>query len=307
MKKNIFVTVAFVVFLLLSGCDSKINGGDGITLKFNMEKGSKLDYTANMNMSMKQTVMGTAMDVTSKIVMGYLFEVTSDSAGWKNIASTISKMSMDMNAGGMSVKFDSNNPNADTAGPMGVIAKIFGALKGGQFSFSMNEKGEVGKVWGLNEMMTKAANSVTTDDGEAMVQGIGQTFDEDNFRQNIQQSFAVYPGKIVKPGESWSKTMSLSNNGILMKAENTYTLESVSGDNAKIKLVSKITSGDGTAMAGMQVDMNGTMDGKMNYDIPSGAPMDGSMNMKMDMKVHSQGQEVPMSMDMKMTITGKKI
>ena len=133
MKRNIFVLAAFAASVLLMGCSGS---SDGVTLKFNMAKGSKLDYNANLDMTIKETVMGTDMNITSKITLGYLFEVTGDSAGWKNLTSTITRIGMDMNAGGMAIKFDSDNPNTDTAGPNGMVAKIFGGMKGGQFSHS---------------------------------------------------------------------------------------------------------------------------------------------------------------------------
>jgi hypothetical protein len=61
-----------------------------------------------MDMAMKQNVMGKDMDIKNKMLMGYTFEVNDDSAGWKKIAATISRVAMDMNAAGMTVHFDTN-------------------------------------------------------------------------------------------------------------------------------------------------------------------------------------------------------
>ncbi len=314
MKKNFFAAIAFAASVLLMGCQGGSGttagtGGGAVTLKFNMDKGSKFEYTMDMDMKVKQDVSGQTMDVTSKITMGYIFEVTGDSAGWKTLTSTINKIAMDMNGGGMSMKFDTDNPSAsDTAGPMSSIGKLFAAMKGGQFSFTMNEKGEVGSVSGIKEMMQRAMTAANVPDAASMMQNMGKAFDEDNFKQNIQQSFAIYPDKPVKPGDTWTKTINMNTSGMIMKADNTYTLESVTGDNAKIKVSSKLGSGgDSTAVAGVQMNMSGTMDGDMTYDIPTGMPAAGDLNMKMSMKVKAGSQEVPVTMDMKMTITGKKM
>jgi hypothetical protein len=34
-----------------------------------------------------------------------------------------------------------------------MVGKVMGAMKGGQFGFTINENGEIGSVFGLQEMM----------------------------------------------------------------------------------------------------------------------------------------------------------
>ncbi|MBS1935921.1 MAG: hypothetical protein JST96_18120, partial [Bacteroidetes bacterium] len=147
---RIFLTIAFISFILIS-CGG--GSGDAITLKFNLGKGSKMDYSGTVDMHISENVMGNNINVQNKMRMGYLFEVTNDSAGWKTLNSTISRISMDMNANGQSLKFDTDSATSDTTGPTGMMLKIFGAMKGGQFAFTMDDKGHVGEVTGMREMM----------------------------------------------------------------------------------------------------------------------------------------------------------
>ena len=309
MRKLFFVLLAFTAASVLYCCKGT-QSADGTTLKFNLQKGEKYQYTIGMDMHMRQSMMGKDVDVNTNMDMGYTFEVTDDSAGWKKVNATVSKIAMKMDAGGMQVNFDSDNPGAaDSTGPMGKVGKIFEAMKGGTFGFTINEKGEVGSVTGIREMMEHAVSTLNDPTATAgIMAGMSKSFDEEQFKQNLQQSFGVYPEKPVKVGDSWHKTMMMNNAGMVLKMDNTYTLESVENNNAKIKMSSKISSGsDSTQLMGMQMDIDGTMEGTMQFDIASGMPIKGQSNMQMNMKVKNQGVEIPMKMTFTMNITGKKL
>lgn len=303
MKLRNLLVIAFTGMIALSAC-----GGSSVDFKFNVPKGTKFNYNVVMDMNIDQNVMGQSVKVDSKITMGYVFEVIDDSAGWKKMTSTVSKFGMVMNANGMNMNFDSDVPVSDTAtGPMAKVGKIFGALKGGQFTFTMNEKGEVGQVMGMHDMINKIVANMPATDSAMGAATLGQSFSEESFKQNIQQSFAMYPGKPVKVGDSWTKTLQMNNNGMPMTLNNTYTMQGVEGDKINVKVDSKITSNGGGPMPGMQVDMTGELKGVNSFDKTTGMPVSGADNMKVDMKMKMQGQEIPMKMDMKMTISGQKI
>jgi hypothetical protein len=309
MKKVILIISTTVLFIAFIGCNSGGNktssaSGNAIELKFNLSKGIKFDYAMVMAMNMDQNVMGNAMHITNKVKMGYIFEVTNDSSGWKTVNSTIDKIGMNVNAGAVNINFDTDSAISDTTGPAAMMGKVFGAMKGGQFSFTMNEKGQVGEVRGMKEMMEKIMEKENTPNGQMIMQNMGKAFDENNFKQNISQSFAVYPDKPVKPGESWTKTLNINSNGIPMRSENTYTLQSVDGDKANIKVTAKISSADSTtdnAVSGL----TGTMDGTSSYEISTGMLVSGDMDMKMNIK--TQQQPTPVAVNIKMTMTGKKL
>lgn len=306
MKFNLKLIILVTLVAGTMACNEQA-GADGYTLKFNMKKGDSFDYTMNMDMTMKQEMMGQQVDVSTAMQMGYLFEVTGDSAGWKQVSATISKVAMDMNAGGMQIKVDSDDPATDSTNPMGIVGKVFGAMKGGQFSFTINEKGEVGAVTGMKEMMQRIIQNSGIDNPDMMMASFGKSFDEQQFRQNLQQSFSVYPDKPVKPGDTWKRTLNMNNNGVQMKLDNTYTLVGVNGDDAELKVASVISSdADSSSVMGMQVEMNGTMDGNMHYLLESGLPQQGTMDMNMNMKMTGEGMDVPMDMKMKMNFSAKK-
>ncbi len=297
MKKFL---LAFIIpaFTILSACNNKPGNGGAITLKFNLPVGSSYNYNIEVSMQMNGNINGQALNMNNKMAMGYGFTAAGDSAGWKKLNATIENISMHISGNGVNINYDSNQP-ADTSDVVSAtVGKVLGALKGGQFQFTMNDSGQVGSVSGIQDMMQRIMSSINVPGASAMVSGIGSTFNDENFKQNIQQSFGMYPNKPVKPGDTWQNTTEMNNQGMILKLDNTYTLQSVDGNNANVKVDSKISSQGA-------MSINGTMSGTMKFDVPTGLPLDGNLDMNMNMG-EANSQSAPLKMDMKTKITGKK-
>lgn len=293
MKKLFAAFVIVALFTAVSASAQK-----PVDLKFNLKKGENYTYASTMNIETKGNMGGQDVDVNNTIGVSYLFTNTGDSAGWKKLNSTITRILMNLNVGGMNINYDSDEP-ADSGNMVSaMLGKVLGAMKNGQFAFTINEKGEVGSVTGFEEMMQK----VTSAAGGGRVANITNAFSEENFKQNLQQSFGGYPSKPVKTGDTWTNTVNTDAGGTQMTSENTYTLESVEGNTATVKVNSKISSPGADSAA----SINGTTTGSIKYDIPSGIAIDGDTDTKLDMTINRNGESMPMSTDIKMKITGKK-
>ncbi|MGN6212972.1 DUF6263 family protein [Parafilimonas sp.] len=294
MKK---IFAAFVIVALFTAVDSSAQ--KPVDLKFNLKKGENYAYASTMDIETKGNMGGQDVDVKNTVGISYLFTNTGDSAGWKKLNSTITRILMNLNVSGMSINYDSDEPADSSDMVSAMLGKILGAMKNGQFMFTINEKGEVGSVTGFEEMMQKVTNAAS---GAGPMANISNAFSEDNFKQNIQQSFGGYPGKPVKPGDTWTAAVNTDAGGAQMTSENTYTLESVEGNTAIVKVDAKISS----PVADSTATINGTSTGSIKYDIPSGLAIDGDMDTNLDMKINQGGQSMPMTTDIKMKITGKK-
>lgn len=297
MKKFL---LAFIipVFIILSACNNKPGNGGAITLKFNLPVGSSYNYNVDVSMQMNGNINGQALNMNNKMAMGYGFSAAGDSAGWKKLNATIENISMHISGNGMNINYDSNQPGDTSDVVSATVGKVLGALKGGQFQFTMNDSGQVGSVSGIQDMMQRIMSSINVPGASSMASGIGSTFNDENFKQNIQQSFGMYPNKPVKPGDTWQNTSEMNNQGMILKLDNTYTLQSVEGNNANVKVDSKISSQGA-------MTINGTMSGTMKFDVPTGLPLDGNLDMNMNMG-EASSQSAPLKMDMKTKITGKK-
>ena len=294
-----FFTAVIAACLLLS-CNNKSNNSDTITLQFNPPAGTKYDYNVDMNMSMNGNVSGQLVDMKNKMAVGYHFITKADSGNWKKMEASVSRIAMNMNTNGVNVDYDSDNAN-DTANVVSkTLGSVLGAMKDGTFNFTINNKGEVGSVTGINDMMQHAMSSVNSPAAVAMASGMSNTFNEENFKQNLRQSFNMYPDKPVKPGDTWTNTTTMNSQGTDIKMDNNYTLESVSGNIANVKVDSKISLPNAGA------SLNGTMTGNMKFDIPTGLALDGNLDMTMTSNINTGGQLTPMNTDIKMKISGKK-
>jgi len=293
MKKSLL----FFAFLSLMVCTSFAQNKP-VDLKFKLATGESYDYATSMNIATKGEAGGQPIDVKNDLAVGYHFTVIGDSSGWKKLSALISKITMNINTGGMNINYDSDKPGDSTDMISSTLGKVLGTLKNSQFTFTINEKGDIGSVSGINEMMEKM-----TANGSAlgpMTSGISGAFDEDNFKQNLKQAFGIYPGKPVKAGDSWTTSNNTNKAGVEIKSDNVYTLESVAGNIANIKVNSKISSTDTTT------NLAGTITGTMRYDVPSGVAVDGDLDTNMNMNVNAGGQSIPMTIGIKTKITGKK-
>lgn len=276
-----------------------------IDLKFNLQKGSSYEYSMGMDMNMIQHVMGQDMNITNKNVTTYIFQVVNDSSGWKTVIATLNNIKMNMNAMGQDMVFDTDIPIKDTSGPDASISKMFSVIKGSKFGFIINSKGEIKNITGFTEMKARMLNSVPENENNKKAL---QFFDENSFTQSIQQLFGGYPESKIKVGDTWQKTVKMNNMGIDQISNNTYTLESVNGAEAIVKILSKLSSSGKMAAAEMNMDvvMTESSEGNMHYNLQTGLPSTGSTEMKMEMKLTSNGMDIPMNMNTKLVITGKK-
>lgn len=293
MKKNL---IALTVFLICTGTFGF--GQKAIDLKFNLPVGNGFGYNIDMDMKTAGNAGGQEVNVDNTMKIGYNFAVTADSAGWKKINAVITTIAMNINTGGVNINYDSDKPVDTTDMMSSTFGKVLGSMKGGKFVFTMNKDGKVGNVTGLDELIS----NVSAAGGSDMMGGITNAFSDENFKNNLQQSFAFYPAKPVKPGDTWTNTTTTNTNGAQLTMNNSYTLESVSGDIANVKVNSTLSA---PASASIN-SMGGATTGNMQFDIKTGVPVLGDLNTKMDLDINANGQSIPMKMDIKMKITGTK-
>jgi hypothetical protein len=293
MKKIHTALASFLLFITATS----FSQNKAVDLKFNLPMGSGFDYNTTMDVTTKGNVGGQDINVNNSIVIGYHFNVVDDSAGWNKMTSTISKIAMTISSNGMNMNYDSDKP-LDTSNVMnGAFGNVLGVMKGAQFGFTMNNKGDIGSVTGINEILDKMKTAAPGGD----MTGMASTFNEETFRQTLRQAFSLYPRKRVKSGDRWTSTTHTISAGVQMKMDNAYTLESVTGNIARVKVDSKISSPLDTT-----TNIAGTTKGIMQFDIPTGVPVDGDLDTRMTMNINADGQSIPMTVDIKTKVVGKR-
>jgi len=302
MNKQFFYLVCFLI--LLGGQALAQGNGKTYYLKFNMAKGQKFSYKVGVDMNIDQSVMGQDVHVNTRIGMHYQFAVVGDSAGWKQVEAVFTRMLIHANANGQGMDMDTDS-SGNTEGPLASMMKSFKSFVGQKFYYTINEKGEIGQVTGIKEIAARMKESMSGMGAGA--DGFSQVFNEENFRQNMEAAYKYYPKKPVTIGESWTASMNTTNNGIPMTTDGTYTLASVSGNIATIKATGTLKTAEGATVQGMPMTMTGTFDGTTDFSLSTGLPVNGTADMKTDMKLDVQGQSIPVKMNMKMNMVGKEL
>jgi hypothetical protein len=208
-------------------------------------------------MDMDSEVQGQSMK--NQMEFAYTLEVLDDKDSIKTVKTTYDRISMKMKAGQMNIDFDTNDPQKDSAAdlqtnPMGVMSNMFYAMKGKSFEMSINNRGEVVKITGLNELRQAMMNSLGGNEQiqQTMGQAFKQQFNEENIKSSFSQALSIFPDKPVKAGDSWTKK---TNMGGLMAAEmnTTYKVKEVNSNNVVLDLTSDVN------MSGSKGTQTGTM------------------------------------------------
>src|SRR5258705_1009422 len=216
MKKLFLALLLLATISYLASCNSS-SATDAVEVKCHLNKVKKYEYAMNMEMQMNQEMMGKKMDMKNTIGLSYLFEVTNDSADRKTVSSTVTKISMDMGVNGRTMHFDTDMPVNDS-GPAAMMGRVFGAIKGSQFSFTVNDRGDIGDIKGIKEIQDSMLARLPNGESARAAEGLNKTFDKDGLNQNMEQSFSAYPGKPVKVGDSWTKTTTQKVQGMTIRS-----------------------------------------------------------------------------------------
>ncbi len=125
----------------------------------------------------------------------------------------------------------------------------------------------------------------------------------------MQNSFDMYPGKVVKVGESWNKHTTMGVSGFNINMENTYTLKSITAGKATVGVVSEMKLPATDMNQGgmhMKMEMTGKQDGTMEIDVATGQIISGKTHQVINGKINVGGQEMPMDMAGDILISSKK-
>lgn len=288
--------VALLALLVMQSCnstDKKAGGttanGNAVALKFNLQKGKA--YTYAMNMEMDGDVQGQKME--NDMAFDYTVEVVADQDSLKTLKTTYDRIKMEMNAGPMNIDFDTNEPQKDSAAdprqnPMGMMSNMFYAMKGKSFQMTVNDKGEVKSVTGMEEMMNAMMNSFPAEGNarQAMGQAFQTQFNEEAVKKSFEQAFNIFPNKSVKVGDTWTRTINVG--GPAGADVNTvYKVKEINSDNVVLDISGDLNMG---GAKGMQT-------GTLNVNSATGLVTDGVMEQKITS---------PSAMTIKYTITGKE-
>ena len=292
---------AAMTLLLLTGCKS------GYNLKFNPKAGTKYKVEMVTNSTTGQEMMGQKTEMNSISEMTMLYEIAKADGADKEIKITFERMKTAQKAGGQEMVMDTQNPDTSNPG-----SRMLGAMMGSEFLLTINAKGEVTSVKGMDAMMNKVMAANASADTAMRVQltaGMKSFMSDDILKDMMEQSFKFFPDDKVGQGESWKKDMVISK-PMPMNITSNFTLKNVASNIAKLDVASVITPGKGgMEMMGMTIEteMNGTQSGTMDVDVETGMALNTDIKQNIAGKMKVMGQEIPMNISSVITMKATKL
>lgn len=275
MKKFLFVV------LLFSG--TMVNA-QTVSRKVGLTKGQQLEQQSHVKVNMTQEAMGQSIEIKMEGDITNIVEVKDAATNSFEVANTLKKILMNMNAMGQDMKFDSDKKE-DMDGQMG---QAFKGKIGVPREFTVNKEGVITAIKTKTEKVEDAGGMM----GGMMNGALGSGEEKEGAAFN---SLANIPAKGIKIGESWSDSTT-DDNG---KTFTTYTLKQVNGGNGLVTLSANTAINRELEQQGMtmQMDMKGTTIGEYTFDVNTGIIKTRKATTKSSGTIDVAGQSMPVNIE----------
>ena len=275
----ILILISFITILSVESCQTTKSVSGTKMLKFNFEKGKGYDYEMIINMD--QEIMGQKMQMDMSNY--YSMDVTEDDGKIKTINSKFDRFKMKMNGGGMNLEVDTDNPLPESGemsegkkDPFKMINKMFGAIKGQQFTMKVDQEGKILSVDGFENIGKLLADSLDLNEKDRgdMMKQFNEQFNAKSTKSQFERFFYIFPNKEVKVGDSWQKNSEISGpaGG---KYASTYKVTEIEGDMVTLEETTKMESED------EKNNLKGDIKGTLVVDSKSGLVVSADQDMKM--------------------------
>lgn len=300
VKKSLLLICMLICLQQIWAHPSEKPSQSAVFLQLNLKKGEKYNYNTKTNQLIKQEVMGSEMTIKQQIEVGYLYDVIENDATGLHIKTTYQNIALHMEMPQKTLDYDSEN-NTDETNPL----KNLGNLTGKSFDMYVSPEGRVTKVEGLQDILNSIGGDAATQ------QLLKQQFGDSAFIHMMDAALNIYPNKKVKTGETWQKNSLTPVAGMMnMALQSTYTLKSVSHNQANIDVQSNIQLSplsNSSSPVSMEFHLQGTQQGNMQTDVLTGLVANGTIHQDISGEIVAQGMKIPMHITSEISITGKKL
>ncbi|MDJ0363796.1 DUF6263 family protein [Hymenobacter sp. H14-R3] len=251
-----------VAALVLSGCGSpsEATKDEAVNLKFNFAPGSKFTYAVESD----QQIDAPGQKIGQSITMVSSYAVRAGAGTSKNLTVSYDRIAMKMETMGHKLAYDSNDPGTKSS-PLATM----GGLVGKSFEATLTDEGKVTAIKGAEALVNGTVDPASPN-AAAMRAQLNKSLNDSTLRGDMEQSFYIYPGHAVKPGDTWSRTIKLAVGPLSIRAASIYKLTSMSAGVAHLGIISKL-EGQGA------MDMDGTQTGTMDVELATGMLLDSKI------------------------------
>jgi len=280
-----------------------------VTLAYKWTKGETLRYRIDQSNDTTMSGMPGMPEVSLSQVANQTFKMTVDDLtadGVVTLSQVFESMRMDLTTPAGKISIDSAAPNANAAPPEQITQKIFSALVGSPIRIVLAPSGKVEKIEGFTQLMDKMAASVPADPAAtAAFQNLRAGLSDDQMKAMFSQGFPQFPAKPVKPGDSWSNTLTLPNPALGTTITTVaMTLASADGETAKLAAKVKVETDPKApappGMMGMKTQLTAANgDSEMLFDVAKGRLRSATTSITLPMTMSGNAPDgTPVNMKM---------
>jgi WD40 repeat protein len=277
-----------------------------IQYQMRFEAGEKYYLRFITDQTISQTITGQEQNIEQTIGLGYDFDVKNvepNGNAWVSYTYRWAKF-IQKGVGGQ-LTYDSSE-KALTIPPM---AQGFAALLDETFSMKITPQGRVEEVEGLQTVRNNIGKKIPEGPmKEAMMMGLKQFINEEGIKEQTENSMAIYPEKPVGIGDSWRKTIALTQ-GTAITLENEFILKDRKNGISFIEVKSDIKSNPKAepmkmGTTNISYDLSGKQQGLLEIEestgrlISSKTNQDASGQIKVEVTgQQSQVTQIPVKID----------
>jgi hypothetical protein len=296
-----------------------IVGNYCIAQKFNPElnltKGNTYYLTTDARSTIVQTVSGQQNTANLTFSFKMAFKVLSVTDSIYNMEASYQSLSLKMEQPDNIIDLDSKKND-----PLDVPSSIFAGIMNKPFNLELTKNGKIRSVQNFDKMVTGVLNSFpqidTTRKQQVKMQFI-QSFGPNAIKGSIEMSTAIFPGKPVAKGETWTVNTKLESPAKATVTINYQLADVIEG--------TCLIYGDGTIVTdknaepehinGLQVkyDLTGSMIADIRVDKATGWINEVKLKQVMmgDMQIPDSpslpgGMTIPMTFNTEVTTTNKQ-
>lgn len=256
--------------------------------KIILNNGQKIISASNITVDAD---LSMGMTLNSSYATENVLEVKSNTDKTYNLSSTLTKLKVDFDMMGQAINYDSEKKQEPTS----EIEK--------SFAEKLNKPVDVI----LDNTTGKATLSQKKENPEGMdtenpVNGMLNVFSESSDDAVVSGAFELIPaGKTI--GDNWTDTIKEKDASTIR----TYTLKSITGNEALLLLDMTITAKNKMEMQGMEFEFKSTTKttGEITTDTQTGQVKNKTTKSKITGSIQMMGQDVPISATVNSTATYK--
>ena len=197
---------------------------------------------------------------------------------------------------------------------------IFQAMTEKSFIATFASNGSILNVKGIDKIIKDLdqQSDIDPDIKSSVQQNMKQSFGNESFKNNFQNSVVIFPDHTVREGDQWKYRLRTTDNDIELIMNNTAEVLEINKETVLLRIKSKIESPDKgfTEINGNQfkINMKGSQIGESIIDRKTGMNLESTLNQTINgmmlMKSNSGSDElmeIPMTIKTKISMNTRRM